>query len=84
MVAFREIDRVLDASARFKRPVYLELPRNMVKSCPSFGHKIQNVVPQSDAQALAEAVDETCERLNSCSAARDSSGRGNAPFRAAG
>ena len=25
-IAFREIDRVLDAAARFKRPVYIELP----------------------------------------------------------
>ncbi len=29
--AFREIDRVLDAAARFKRPGYLELPRDMVE-----------------------------------------------------
>ncbi len=67
MVAFREIDRVLDASARFKRPVYLELPRDMVKQVPPSGHAIQYVAPKSDELALAEAVDETCERLHSCS-----------------
>src|SRR6185295_7107199 len=28
--AFQEIDRVLHAALRFKRPVYIELPRDMV------------------------------------------------------
>jgi indolepyruvate decarboxylase len=40
-LAFREIDRVLDAATRYKRPVYLELPRDMVEVVPeaSFGFK---------------------------------------------
>src|SRR3954447_17384635 len=29
-IAFQEIDRVLHAALRFKRPVYIELPRDMV------------------------------------------------------
>ncbi|MCR9118215.1 MAG: thiamine pyrophosphate-binding protein, partial [bacterium] len=32
--AFREIDRVLDTAARYKRPVYIELPRDMVNIVP--------------------------------------------------
>ncbi|HEY2146621.1 MAG TPA: thiamine pyrophosphate-binding protein [Pirellulales bacterium] len=32
--AFREIDRVLDTAARTKRPVYIELPRDMVSVVP--------------------------------------------------
>jgi len=66
MVAFREIDRVLDAAARFKRPVYLELPRDVVKQVPTFFHTVHDAAPASDPQALAEAVDETCERLTAC------------------
>ena len=38
VTAFREIDRVLDACARFKRPVYLELPRDMVDVVPQISH----------------------------------------------
>src|SRR6188768_3713963 len=34
LVAFREIDRVLDICHRFKRPVYIELPRDMVNVVP--------------------------------------------------
>src|SRR6185437_3587188 len=33
-LAFREIDRVLVACARNKRPVYIEIPRDMVKVVP--------------------------------------------------
>src|SRR6476660_7542203 len=36
--ACREIDRVLDAAARHKRPVYLELPRDMVNVVPERPH----------------------------------------------
>ena len=34
LTAFREIDRCLEACVRFKRPVYLELPRDRVDSKP--------------------------------------------------
>ncbi len=32
--AFREIDRVLEAVVRYKRPGYIEMPRDMVKVVP--------------------------------------------------
>lgn len=67
MLAFREIDRVLDAAVRFKRPVYLELPRDMVKHVPPHVQPTRRPAAVSDAQALAESVEETCERLNRCS-----------------
>ena len=33
-LAFQEIDRVLDAAMRYKRPVYIEIPRDRVLSVP--------------------------------------------------
>ena len=33
-IAFREIDRVLDAVMRYRRPGYIELPRDMVDVVP--------------------------------------------------
>ena len=59
VTAFREIDRVLDACARFKRPVYLELPRDMVDVVPQISHSFQQPDVHSDPDALREALDET-------------------------
>lgn len=57
-LAFREIDRVLDAAARFKRPVYLEIPRDMVHVTPHMGHRFQETELKSDPLAMAEAAEE--------------------------
>ena len=54
--ACREIDRVLDAAVRFKRPVYIELPRDMVKVIPPHAPAYRQPEPASNADALAEAV----------------------------
>src|SRR6266513_1247965 len=58
--AFQEIDRVLHAALRFKRPVYIELPRDMI-SVPGLPH--HRAVPLHESSdpkvlraALAEAV----------------------------
>lgn len=56
--AFRDIDRVLDAAARFKRPVYIELPRDMVNVVPLTTHAFERLELKSDADALSEAADE--------------------------
>ncbi|MBC8354443.1 MAG: alpha-keto acid decarboxylase family protein [Planctomycetes bacterium] len=56
--AFREIDRVLDAATRFKRPVYIELPRDMVNVVPHVNHPYQLPELTSDMNAAAEAADE--------------------------
>jgi indolepyruvate decarboxylase len=56
--AFREIDRVLDAATRFKRPVYIEIPRDMVNVVPPVNHPFQMPEMISDMSAAAEAADE--------------------------
>ncbi|MCI0360796.1 MAG: thiamine pyrophosphate-dependent enzyme [Planctomycetaceae bacterium] len=63
VVAFREIDRVLDAAARFKRPVYIELPRDMVEVVPHIAHAFHAAQTEADPQVLAEAADEASALL---------------------
>ncbi|MDF1845014.1 MAG: thiamine pyrophosphate-binding protein [Rubripirellula sp.] len=63
LTAFSEIDRVLDACDRFKRPVYLELPRDMVHVVPPVAHGYSGVSYEVDVEATQEAIRETCERL---------------------
>jgi indolepyruvate decarboxylase len=64
VTAFHEIDRVLFAAARFKRPVYLELPRDMVHVVPHIAHSFQRPEMVSDQNAAAEAADEAMQLLN--------------------
>ena len=63
LTAFSEIDRVLEAAVRFKRPVYLELPRDMVAARPVSPHRSPVGLPPSDPDALREAVDEAAAML---------------------
>ncbi|KAA5540552.1 alpha-keto acid decarboxylase family protein [Roseiconus nitratireducens] len=65
LTAFSEIDRVLDACDRFKRPVYLEIPRDMVHVVPPVAHGYRGVVYENDQEATAEAVRETRQLLES-------------------
>jgi indolepyruvate decarboxylase len=61
--AFRDIDELLDTAHRLKRPVYLELPRDMVSVVPE---QIRPYAPPprvSDPEALAEAVKEAAARI---------------------
>jgi TPP-dependent 2-oxoacid decarboxylase len=62
--AFREIDRVLNAAVRYKRPVYLELPRDRVAVVPSFDHRTSEAGPVTEEAALKEAVGEAIARIN--------------------
>ena len=62
-IAFREIDRVLDAVMRYKRPGYIELPRDMVDVVPESSHPRALPRPVSDPDALAEAVAEAARRI---------------------
>ena len=64
VVAFREIDRVLDAAARFKRPVFIELPRDMVEVVPHIAHAWHPAAIEADPQVLAEAADEAAALLS--------------------
>ncbi len=63
LLAFSEIDRVLDAADRFKRPVYIEIPRDMVHVVPPVAHSYRREAVTSEPQALAEAIREATERL---------------------
>ena len=63
LTALSEIDRVLDACDRFKRPVYIELPRDMVHVVPPVAHGYARPVFEDNVQATAEAVEETRELL---------------------
>ena len=70
--AAQEIDRILNAALTYKRPVYIELPRDMV-SVDIFLDPIHNntVAPvdqyqeKSDPIILMEALNETIDMINS-------------------
>jgi indolepyruvate decarboxylase len=64
-IAFREIDRVLDAAARTKRPVYIELPRDMVQVVPDVPYPFRAPEATTDPDALAEALAEAVAWINS-------------------
>ena len=66
--AFGEIDRVLEAAVRYKRPVYLELPRDQVQARQVSPHRSPEGLPPSDPDALREALGEAAELL--CGARR--------------
>ncbi len=63
VTAFAEIDRVLTAAQRYKRPVYIELPRDMLDVRQVVPHRVQAGIPPSDPDALREALDEACRLL---------------------
>jgi indolepyruvate decarboxylase len=62
--AFREIDRVLNAVARYKRPGYIEIPRDMVRAVPETPYRYAFPALTSDPDALAEAVDEAAQMIS--------------------
>jgi indolepyruvate decarboxylase len=61
--AFRDIDFLLDTAWRLKRPVYLELPRDMVAVVPDQIRPYAQPDRRSDPDALAEAVREAAARI---------------------
>lgn len=61
LTAFREIDRVLHAVARYKRPGYIEIPRDMVRVVPDVPYRFAHPEPTSDPESLAEAVEEAAQ-----------------------
>ena len=62
--AFQEIDRVLEMAYRYKRPVYIDIPRDMVNVAPQTTHR--HVFPPlpTDERALQEACNEITALLN--------------------
>jgi len=63
LTAFREIDRCLEAAVRFKRPVYLELPRDRVSAEALFPHEPLKEKFKSNRDALREAIKEAGELI---------------------
>ena len=62
--AAREIDRVLAAAVQYKRPVYIELPRDMVNAPVTVEPQPARPSPEPDPIALREAVAEVLARIN--------------------
>src|SRR3954469_21601727 len=56
LYAFNQIDRVLEAAVRYKRPVYLEIPRDLVQAKQVGAHRTPAGLPPSDPDALREAL----------------------------
>lgn len=63
VVAFREIDRVLDTVVRYKRPGYIDIPRDMVDIVPHISHAYHRAEAYSDPAAAAEAASEAAALL---------------------
>ena len=63
--AFQEIDRVLHAALRYKRPVYIELPRDLASVPGIPHHKPREFHEESDERTLREALAEAVEMINS-------------------
>ena len=66
LTAFREIDRCLEAAVRYKRPVYLELPRDRVQTRCPYPHVPNSEPATSDQNALGEALAEAQKVINAC------------------
>jgi indolepyruvate decarboxylase len=62
--AFQEIDRVLVAAIQYKRPVYIEIPRDMVKALGNPNYQSTSIPEFSNADVLAEALQEAVNLIN--------------------
>ena len=62
--AFQEIDRVLHAALRYKRPVYIELPRDQVSVPGIPHHRPPEFHERSNAHSLQAALAEAREMIN--------------------
>jgi len=62
--ACSEIDRVFSACLRYKRPVYIELPRDMISVPASPPQQPHEVIRSSDPNALREALHEARDIIN--------------------
>ncbi len=62
--AFQEIDRVLHAADRYKRPVYIELPRDMVSRPGIAHHQPRDIHETSDPATLRESLRQSVEMIN--------------------
>ncbi len=63
LTAFREIDRCLEAAVRYKRPVYLEIPRDRVDAPALYPHQPLVTHLQSNQEALQASLAEATARI---------------------
>ncbi len=64
LIAFQEIDRVLDTALRYKRPVYIEIPRDMTDVLGPAHHVYQPIQEKSNPAVLREVLDEAIAMIN--------------------
>src|SRR5215218_5868359 len=62
--ALQEIDRVLHAAVRYKRPVYIELPRDIVAVSGLPHHKTPVIHERSNPRSLRAALEEAAAMIN--------------------
>jgi TPP-dependent 2-oxoacid decarboxylase len=62
--ALAEIDRVLHAAVRYKRPVYIELPRDLATTPGLPHHRTPEIHEASDPLVLHEALTEAVGMIN--------------------
>jgi len=62
--AYDEIDRVIHAVERYKRPGYIELPLDMVGVTGRHEHRDESLAELTDAEALHECIAEATSMLN--------------------
>jgi indolepyruvate decarboxylase len=63
-IALQEIDRVLQAALRYKRPVYIELPRDRLASPGAAHHTPREFRGTSDTITLREGLKEAVAMIN--------------------
>jgi len=64
VTAYHQIDRVLLAVDRYKRPGYIELPRDMVEVARPHRPRTPSIEELTDQAALEECIGEAVEMLN--------------------
>ena len=62
--AFQEIDRVIHAALRYKRPAYIELPRDIVGLKGDPNYTPREVIETSDPRTLEASLAEAAEMIN--------------------
>ena len=63
--AYQEVDRVLHAIERYKRPGFIELPRDRVHVARAHRRRLPTLEEMTDANALSECIAEAVGMINS-------------------
>jgi TPP-dependent 2-oxoacid decarboxylase len=64
LTAYKDIDRVIHAVERYKRPGYIELPSDMVNVVRSHKHRDLSLAELTDTAVLQECIAEATMMLN--------------------